>query len=811
MPPFQRTSIRLRLLLASTVVQVLLLTLLLANSVRLMNEASSASLATLVNQNATMLHAMAVAYGEQGRYGVLQDVLEELLTDAEEGLVYVRIGTADGRMLVSAGLPGMTALPPPDDAGVPPRAGRVMHVRKPLLLDRNEVGFMQFGVSVAVLAAARQAIIEQGSAIALAEILLTLVLLSLIGYLLTRNLGRLLAGSQALAEGRLDHRLPAQGEDELAQLARHFNVMASTLQMRIEELQDTAEQLQASEQRYALAIRGANDGLWDWDIEAGTVYCSPRYCEIAGLPAGTLHEAGAILARIHPDEIQGYRLALIEHLKGLSAQFKYEYRARQPDGSYRWVMKRGVALVGGDGRAFRMAGSLSDIHLHKLAESQLQFDALHDRLTGLPNRALFLEHVANALGRQRRSGRRRFAVLTLNLERFRLVNDSFGHAVGDELLRRVTAALHAVLREGDIAARVGGDQFALLLNGIEDPADALRIADSLRERVGQPTELAGQTLHPNCRVGVALGVDHDGDAEALLRDADNALHRARRSGDEGVAIYHASMHTQALQSLRLETELRIALRTGALAVHYQPIIDLADGSVASFEALVRWPHPREGLLPPYLFVPLAETLGLIHELGMLVLERVCLRIAYWQRRAGDGPVPSVSINLSAQQLARADLADEIIATVGRHGLTPDRLRFEVTESVLAHPDGPAAATLQRLRAAGMAVLIDDFGTGYSALSYLHTMPCDVLKLDGSFVRSIAEDARLRTVVGRSIELAHDLGMTVVAECIETPEQADLLKSMACDYGQGYHFARPLDDAAVERLLFADSAVLEERR
>jgi len=808
--PFQRTSIRLRLLLASTVVQVLLLTLLLANSVRLMNEASSASLNTLVSQNATMLHAMAVAYGEQGRYGALQDVLEELLTDADEGLVYVRIGTPDGRILVRAGMPDMERLPNADeDLAQGRRTGRIMHIRRPLLLERNEVGFMQFGVSVAVLAAARTAIVEQGTAIALAEILLTLFLLSLIGYLLTRNFGRLLAGSQALAEGRLDHRLPATGEDELTQLARHFNVMAATLQKRIEQLQETAERLQASEQRYALAIHGANDGLWDWDIESGSVYCSPRCCEISGLPAtGSFHDAAAIAAAVHPDEAETYRHAMIEHLKGLSAQFKCEYRARQPDGSYRWVMNRGVALRGGDGRAFRMAGSLSDIHTYKEAEAQRQFDALHDGLTALPNRALFLEHVGTALGRRRRTGRHGFAVLTINLERFRLVNDSFGHAAGDELLRQVAAGLRAMLQEGDIAARVGGDQFALLLSAIEDPAEALRLADALRKQVARPLELAGQTLYPECRVGVALSIDYDDDAEAMLRDADNALHRARESGEEAVAIFHASMHAQALQSLRLEGELRAALRSASLAVHFQPIVSLADGRVASFEALVRWPHPREGMLPPNLFIPLAETLGLIHELGMRVLERVCQRLAYWQRRAPGVSLPSVSVNLSAQQFARPDLAGELIAEIARHGIAAEKLRFEVTESVLARPDGAAAVTLQRLRAANMDVLIDDFGTGYSALSYLHTIPCNVLKLDGSFVRSLSDDERLRTIVARSIELAHDLGMTVVAECVETAEQAALLTTMGCDFGQGYLFARPLDDAAVERLLFGMPAALE---
>lgn len=800
--PFRNTSIRIRLLLASTVVQVLLLTLLLANSVRLMNEATSANLDTLANQNAAMLNAMATSYIGQHGFDALEDVLGELLAEAVEGLVYVRIADANGQVLLRAGMPELGDLPPV--AGEAPDERRLVHVRRALLLEHNEVGLLQFGVSVSMLAAARQAIMEQGTAIALAEVLLTFGLLSGIGYLLTRNLGRLLAGSQAIAEGRLDHRLPEDGHDELARLARRFNRMAANLQDRIGELQETAARLKTSEQRYQLAMQGANDGLWDWDIAAGKVYCSPRCAEIGGLPPpGPYYTPRTILDSVHPDDRPAYRNHLIEHLKGDSAQFRFEYRARQPDGTYRWVIKRGVALRGADGRAFRMAGSIGDVHLRKLAQDQLQHDALHDRLTGLPNRALFLEHVGTALARLRRDGHHGFAVVALNLERFRLVNDSLGHTAGDELLRHVAAAIAETLHEGDIVARVGGDQFALLLGNLAGAAEALRAARSLCDRVASPIRIAGQTLYPKVRAGIAFGADYVGhdDAEALLRDADNALQRTHQRGDDSIAVFHASMHTQALHSLRLESDLRAALAGRDLAVHFQPIVALADRHITSFEVLVRWRHPTEGMVSPAVFIPLAETLGLIHELDMLVLRRACERLKHWLRQANGREIPKLGVNLSAAQFARPDLAGEIIAEIARHDLPPGLLRFEVTESVLAGPEGSATQTLARLRDAGMSVMIDDFGTGYSALSYLHTIPCDTVKLDGSFVRSLADDARLRTIVAGSIALAHDLGMKVVAECIETPQQADLLQAMGCDYGQGFLFSRPLDETAVDGLLF----------
>ncbi len=806
---FSQISIRARLLLASTVVQVALLTLLLANSVRLMNDATFASLTTLIDHNASMLHAMATAYGEQGRYQEMQDTLGELLTGVDEGLVYVRISTPDGKLLVNAGLPKMTTLPPATEALSRNRSllpgGKIIHIRRPLLLPRNEVGFFQFGVSASVLSTARKAIIEQGTLIGLAEIVLTFVLLSGIGYLLTHKLDRLLAGSKAIAEGHLDHRLPASGSDELARLSRHFNFMAETLQARIGELQDTASRLAVSEERYALALQGANDGVWDWDITNNTVYYSERFGEIIGRAPGELAKSThAFHDLLHPDGKKAYVQMLREHLKGNTPRLTAEHRVALPDGSYRWIVIRGVALRAPDGHATRMAGSIGDIDLRKRVEQQLQHDAFHDGLTGLPNRALFLEHVSRALGQQRRDPGYRFAVLAINLERFSLVNDSYGHAVGDSLLRLIAQHISTAMREGDVAARVGGDQFALLLNELEDSAEALRFAETLVHFPGLSVPPNRQVFHPRGRIGVVFSdsANNDTDADALLRDADNALHKTRQAEGLPVAVFHASMHTQALNTLQLEAELRTTLQQRALIAHYQPIVDLADLHVVSFEALARWPHPQRGLLPPFEFIPLSETLNLIHELGMQILDRVCQDITHWTAQ-GKVP-PPVSVNLSARQLSRETLADELLATLEHYGIAPAYVRFEVTESLLASQDGPATRILQRLRDAGTAVLIDDFGTGYSALSYLHTIPCDILKLDGSFVRSITENARLRTVVRRSIELAHDLGMVIVAECIDNEAQIDLLRELKCDYGQGYLFSRPVDRDATEAMLATHS-------
>lgn len=806
--PSPRSSIRIRLLLASTAVQLVLLSLLVFNSVRLMTDATNASLETLVSQSATMLHSMATAYGEQGRFDAMQDVLGELLTEADEGLIYVRIGHDDQQLLLSAGLPTMTNLPDVDTDFRRQTTGtgqHLIHVRTPLLLDRNEVGFLQFGVSASVLANARKAILQQGAAIAVALILLTLILLSAIGYLLTRNLGQLLEGSRAIAKGRLDHRIPEQGNDELAHLAQYFNIMAVKLQERIEELQTTAKQLHSSEERYALAMRGANDGLWDWDVIAGTVFVSRRFREIVAINTDRdVIPIDELLACIEPADSGLYRDRLIAHLRGFSDQFECEFRVRTPMERARWTIIRGVALRTADGRAHRMAGSIGDIQQRKLAEQQIIYDALHDRLTDLPNRTLFLEHLNSALGRQHRNEVLRFAVLTINLDRFHLVNDSIGHAAGDMVLRQTAARIGGTIREGDVAARVGGDQFAVLLNGLTSTEEGLRIAKRLLDIVGQPVAVSDDhVFFPKAHVGVALSSPDADSAEALLRDSDNALHQARISGEGAVAVFHSSMHARALHTLKLEADLRTAITNRSLTTYFQPVVSLNDNRILSFEALVRWNHPTRGLLAPGEFITLAETLGLIHELGMQVLDQSCEALIAWQARSGGVP-PPISINLSAMQLSNPELPFMLINRIQEHGIAPSMLRFEVTESILADENGPAIDTLRHLREAGMAVLIDDFGTGYSALSYLHTIPCDIIKFDGSFIRSIADDERLRAIVRRSIELAHDLGMQVIAEWVENERQADILRDLGCDYAQGYLYGKPLPLAETESRLFQPS-------
>jgi len=592
------------------------------------------------------------------------------------------------------------------------------------------------------------------------------------------------------------------GIDRLGRFAR-----TSELQRRIDDLQRTTERLSRNEERYVLAFRGANDGFWDWIIPDDRGYFSPRFCEMLGLSVdASVSDASPLevpsslfVERLHPDETATYYIRMIEHLKGLTPQFMFEHRIRHEDGSYRWILTRGVAQRDAQGRALRMAGSISDIHLRKRVEQQLHHDAMHDGLTSLPNQPLFIEYLRHALAQRERNPDFRFAVLALNLERFHLINDSYSYAAGDHLLRQVADHIGRSLRSGDILARLGGDQFAILLHSPTSNDEALETARRLLNLPAFPALGSGHALHVRCRIGLATSDDGD-NAETLLRNVDNALQSARRNASSPIQVFQSSMHDKVLNRLTLETDLRNALAEKKLTVAYQPIIRLFNSDIVSFEALARWQYSEEEFIPPSVFIPLAESLDLVHELGMFVLNRACLDLKEWIRQVGIESVKPVSINLSARQLSRPDLASELLDTITSHGLPPELLRFEVTESLFTLSSGPATETLQKLRETRIAVLIDDFGTGYSALSYLHTLPCDILKLDGSFVGTIATDSCLRAIVRHSIGLAHDLGMLVIAECIENDAQKNVLRSIGCDFGQGYLFSKPVSADEISQML-----------
>ena len=441
-----------------------------------------------------------------------------------------------------------------------------------------------------------------------------------------------------------------------------------------------------------------------------------------------------------------------------------------------------------------------DVTGRRLMEEQLRHDTLHDALTGLPNRLLFMERLTHCIARAKRRDGYLFAVLFLDLDRFKVINDSLGHHVGDELLVMISRRLQRCLREEDTVARFGGDEFAILLEDIVGISDATRVAERIQAELSASVNLNGFDVFTSASIGIALSSSAYERPEYLLRNADMAMYRAKGLGQARFEVFDRTMHAQALARLQLETDLRHALERDEFVLHFQPIISLADGTICGLEALIRWAHPELGLLSPDDFIPAAEETGLILPIGQWVLQEACRRVRRWRVRFGDDQVRSVGVNLSAKQFSQIDLMEQIWDAVRESGVPADALRLEITESAVMDSADAAVVLLGRLKGLGVQVSLDDFGTGYSSLSYLHRFPLDALKIDRSFVGQMGSDARTMRLVETVLTLARGLGVVAVAEGIETAEQLAHLRALGCELGQGFYFSPPLPPEELEALL-----------
>jgi len=437
-----------------------------------------------------------------------------------------------------------------------------------------------------------------------------------------------------------------------------------------------------------------------------------------------------------------------------------------------------------------------------LEESREHFRhaAYHDVLTGLPNRLQLTDRLRLAIEQTRRLPGHSFALVFLDLDRFKYVNDSLGHAAGDRLLVAIARRLEAVLRPSDVVARLGGDEFAILLDGLEEDGDAVRVAKRVQEGLDHPFNLNGHEVFTTASVGITLSATGYDQPEHVLRDADTAMYRAKENGKARYEVFDAVMHARAVERLRMENDLRRAVERGAFQVHYQPIVSLATDEVAGFEALVRWERPGGGFVSPSEFIPIAEETGLIVEIGRMVLAESCRQMREWQQQSPANRALTVSVNLSGKQFLQPDLIGQVRRTLEETGLAPHSLKLEITESIMMENAEAASEMLVQLRGMGVQLSIDDFGTGYSSLSYLHRFPVNILKVDRSFVMRMGEGGENSEIVRTILTLASNLGMEVIAEGIETPSQLSQLKGMGCAYGQGYIFSRPVSAERAGALL-----------
>ncbi len=569
----------------------------------------------------------------------------------------------------------------------------------------------------------------------------------------------------------------------------------------ITERKQREEARRAMEERYALALRGASDGLWDWDLLKERIFLSHRWTQILGYEEHELSERPEEwFDRVHPDDIERLKAEIDSHLEGLTPHLENQHRLMHRDGTYHWLLCRGMAVHDGNGKPIRLAGSLTDITKQKLAEEQLLHDAFHDALTGLPNRPLITDRIGKAIWRSKRREDYLFAVLSIDLDSFKVINDGLGHLAGDRLLLAIAKRLEDGLRTNDSIARVGGDEFIILLDGLKHDHDAANVAKRLSDALAKPYRLCGQQVFTTPSIGIALSSTGYDRPEDMIRDADTAMFKAKTAGRGKFQVFDRAMHEQAIERLQLEGALRYAIDSRQFIVHYQPIVNLESGLLAGFEALVRWPHPTRGLMHPAQFIPIAEETGLIIGIGKWVLEEACEQLKQWSRKFAEHAPLMMSVNLSGRQLAQPDMIDNARRAIERSQVDATRLKLEITESVLMEHAGAAGKQLQALRELGIGLSIDDFGTGYSSLSYLHRFSLDTLKVDQSFISEIREAGQKPQVVQAIVSLAHNLDMDVVAEGVTSQAQLEAARSLGCEYGQGFYFSPPIPAIQADEMI-----------
>jgi diguanylate cyclase (GGDEF)-like protein/PAS domain S-box-containing protein len=575
-------------------------------------------------------------------------------------------------------------------------------------------------------------------------------------------------------------------------LISSFNEMLSQMESRERALKE-------SEERYALAARGANDGLWDWDLATEQIYFSPRWNHMLGYAVSEVWSSPEEwFSHIHADDRERVSAGIALHRDGKTPEFVSEYRMRHNSGGYIWMLSRGIAVRDSSGNAIRMAGSQTDITEGKIS----------DPLTHIPNRLYFVDRLESAIETAREDGTL-FAVLFVDLDHFKLVNDSLGHAAGDELLMDVAGRLRAGMRTKSrpgaksVVARVGGDEFAILLTHMRNETDPSIVAARILERLSEPFYLEGRHVSASASIGIALGSPND-TPEDLLRNADTAMYHAKGNGKARFEFFNEAMRERAVARFEIETGLRKAIDTQQLVLHYQPIVSTIDDHICGFEALVRWNHPERGLIPPGEFIPVAEESDLIILLGRWVLRESCRQMGEWHRKFESIHPLTINVNVSSRQLRDSHLLEDVEFALSESGLNPESLSLEVTESSLMENTEQTITTLNRLKAMNIRLEIDDFGTGYSSLSYLRRLPFDTLKIDRSFINELSAGSDGLDIVKAIVEMARSLRLEVIAEGVEVAEQLCQLRGLGCKYVQGFLFSKPVNAEDAERLYAKES-------
>jgi diguanylate cyclase (GGDEF)-like protein/PAS domain S-box-containing protein len=557
-------------------------------------------------------------------------------------------------------------------------------------------------------------------------------------------------------------------------------------------------------ERRALALTGAGDLIWDWDVDADKVFTSPETEHLLGLKRGTLESSAARwLDVLHPHDRDRFRAALDGIIDQRRGRLSLDLRLRTHDGHYLWFALKARPVVGSDGEVVRMVGTLTDVTDVKNAEERLLHDAVHDNLTGLPNRELFLDRLEAALSFGKSDPGIRPTVVVIDLDGFKKVNDSVGVAVGDSILLTLARRLGRLLKPQDTLARLAGDQYGLLLLSEREPERITAFADTIRKTLRAPIAFNDREILLTASIGLVLADGEPRARDEVLKDAELAMYHAKRIGGDRIEVFKPAMRARKSDRLTVETELRRALERREISLVYQPIVWLEDRTVAGFEALMRWDHPKLGRMAPSDFIAVAEEIGVIVELGLFALTETARQLAAWQRATRRRYPVFASVNISSRQLLRHDLIQDVRSAMTRSALARGTLKLELTESMVMENPEYAAQMLTRMRELGAGLALDDFGTGHSSLAYLQRFPFDTIKIDQSFVRATGKNKQRPVILRSIIALAHDLGMDVVAEGAETEADAAELYQLGCEYAQGYAFGEPMTAVEAQKLLATD--------
>ncbi|HEY9626047.1 MAG TPA: EAL domain-containing protein [Coleofasciculaceae cyanobacterium] len=587
-------------------------------------------------------------------------------------------------------------------------------------------------------------------------------------------------------------------EQRVQQRTAQLEQTNQQLMREIAERENAESALRESEARFRLLAENMSDLVCLHEPDGRYLYVSPSCEALLGFSSDELIGLSPYQF-FHPDDLEHIRLQAHQPiLRGESISTTYRFRKKS--GEYIWLETLAKPLLNTLGQVIRMQTASRDVTERVTVQAQLTHDALHDTLTDLPNRVLFMKQVELALKQATQRADYLFTVLFIDLDRFKLVNDSLGHLIGDQLLVAIARILESCLRPNDIVARLGGDEFTILLDNTPDLTTVIKIVDRIQHRLNVPLLLEGHTVFTTASIGIVFGLQCYEQAVDLLRDADTAMYRAKEGGRNRYEIFNHAMHVQAMERLHLENALRQALDRQEFILHYQPIFELKSRTLVGFEALVRWQHPEQGLVYPNAFISVAEDSGLISRLGQYVLHQACQQLSQWQAQYPNTHHLAVSVNISSQQFRQPHFIQQLDEVLEATHLNGACLKLEITESMLIEDLDTVSQLLACIKQRHIQLSIDDFGTGYSSLSYLHRLPINTLKIDRSFVAQMNADLDSQEIVRAIVSLAHTLGMDVIAEGVETLEQLEQLHRLDCEFGQGYFFSQPIDAMRVQDFL-----------